>query len=354
MGEISYMFRGRADEITHNLAGGFGVVVVSNPADPIATGRLAALPGVGRVAPLGYTNAEWTSPNRTRTAWPVTGVDAAIAAAPPVLKDRGTYPTDRAAWSAVARDPHLAIVDDLFLQVAGGPSARAANVGDRIVMTDPVTGRSHWFRVAGLGEGDFLLSGAYVNQRALVSVFGDRAVPSRFFVGSAHPDATVATIRSTFIRNGADAQTVHSVVSSALAQSSGFFTLMQQFVGAGLVVGIAGIGVIMFRAVRERRREVGVLRSLGFPHAWVGKVFMFEAGFVAAIGIGLGVLIAFVATYVLAATGADFARGFQWGVPLGEVTLIVGVSLGASILAAVLPARQAARIQPAVSLRVAD
>jgi ABC-type lipoprotein release transport system permease subunit len=34
--------------------------------------------------------------------------------------------------------------------------------------------------------------------------------------------------------------------------------------------------------------------------------------------------------------------------------LIVGVALGASILAALLPARQAARIQPAVSLRVAD
>jgi putative ABC transport system permease protein len=188
----------------------------------------------------------------------------------------------------------------------------------------------------------------------LTSVFGDRGTPARFFVRASHPEAAVRAIRTTFIANGADAQTVHSVVSTALAQNSGFFTLMQQFVGAGLVVGTAGIGVIMFRAVRERRREVGVLRSLGLPHAWVGNVFMFEAGFVATIGIALGVVIALIASYVLAATGADFARGFQWGVPLGEVALITGVALVAAILAALLPARQAARIQPAVSLRVAD
>ena len=42
-----------------------------------------------------------------------------------------------------------------------------------------------------------------------------------------------------------------------LSQNNAFFTLMQQFVGVGLVVGIAGIGVIMVRAVRERRRQVG-------------------------------------------------------------------------------------------------
>jgi putative ABC transport system permease protein len=205
-----------------------------------------------------------------------------------------------------------------------------------------------------LAENDFLLSGAYVNQDAFEAVFRERAVPSRFFVSANRPDATVRRIRSDFVANGADAQTVHSVVTTALAQNSGFFTLMQQFVGAGLVVGIAGIGVIMFRAVRERRREIGVLRSLGFPHSAVGNAFMFEAGFVAALGTALGVVIALIASYVLAVSGADFAQGFEFGVPFGEVAVIAGIALGAAVLAALLPARQASRIQPAVSLRIVD
>ena len=221
-------------------------------------------------------------------------------------------------------------------------------------MTDPTTGRSKTLTVAALAENDFLLSGAYVNQDALEAVFRERAVPSRFFVSASDPNAAIRRIRSTFVANGADAQTVHSMVTTALAQNSGFFTLMQQFVGAGLVVGIAGIGVIMFRAVRERRREVGVLRSLGFPHSAVGNTFMFEAGFVAALGVTLGVVIALIASYVLAVSGADFADGFEFGVPIGEVLLIVGVALVSAILAALLPARQASRIQPAVSLRIVD
>jgi putative ABC transport system permease protein len=355
MGEVSYMFQGRADAITNNLSGGFGVVMLSNPNNPVKATDLAKVPEVRRVAPLGYAAAEFTSPNRTRTRWPVTGVGPEVAAASPKLLDRGAaYRSDAAVWRAVTRNPHLAIIDDWFLQVAGGPAEKAAKIGDRITMFDPVTGRSQAFTVAAIAENDYLLSGAYVSQDALAKVFRERAVPSRFFVGAKDPDAAVRRIRTTFIANGADAQTVHSVVSTGLSQSSGFFTLMQQFVGAGLVVGVAGIGVIMFRAVRERRREVGVLRSLGFPHRAVGDVFMFEAGFVATLGVALGVVIALIASYVLAVSGSDFAQGFHFRVPVGEVLLIVGVALVSSALAALIPARQASRIEPAVSLRIAD
>jgi hypothetical protein len=87
MSEISFMFRGRADEIAGNLSGGFGVELVSNPNNPASADRLAALRGVTRVAPLGYTTAEFTTANRQRTPWPVTGFGAELAAAPPRPRD---------------------------------------------------------------------------------------------------------------------------------------------------------------------------------------------------------------------------------------------------------------------------
>jgi len=354
MSEISFMFRGRTDAISKNLSGGFGVELLSNPNNPVTTADLAALPGVRAVAPLGYVAAEYTAPGRSRTSWPATGIGPELVAAPPKLRDQGSYPTDRAAWNAVLDDPDLAIVDDYFLQTAGGPAGKAANIGDKIVMYDPVTGRSRRLVVAAMAEGDLLGSGAFVSQQALSDVFRERAVVSRFFVSSRDEDATVRRIRSTFIANGADADTVHSVVTTAVSQNSGFFTLMQQFVGAGLIVGVAGIGVIMFRAVRERRREIGVLRSLGFQAPAVARAFMFEAGFIATLGVMIGVVIALVASYVLAASGADFAQGFQFGVPVGEIVVIMAVALVPATIAALLPARQASHIKPAVSLRVND
>ena len=185
-------------------------------------------------------------------------------------------------------------------------------------------------------------------------MFGDRAVPSRFYVAAADPDATVRRIRADFVVNGADADTVHHVVATAVAQNSAFFTLMQQFVGAGLLIAVAGVGVIMFRAVRERRREVGVLRSLGFQPRSVARTFVFEAGVVATIGVALGVVIAIAACYVLAISGADFASGFTFGVPVGEVALIVAIALVPALLAALVPARLASRIEPARALRIHD
>ncbi len=354
MSEISFMNRGRTDEIAHNLSGGFGVELLSNPNDPVTTAQLEALPGVRRVAPLGYVAAEFTTSQRARTAWPTTGIGAEFTAAPPRLRNRGSYPSDRAAWRAVEQDPDLMIVDNFFLQAPGGPTSRAADIGDPVVMYDPVSGRSHTFRVAALAEDDYLGSGAFVAQDALTGLFRERAVPSRFFVAAAAPDATVRRIRSEFVANGADADTVRSVVATAQSQSSGFFTLMQQFVGAGLLVGVAGVGVIMFRAVRERRREVGVLRSLGFQPSSVARTFMFEAGFVATLGVAIGVVIALIATYVLAVSGADFAEGYEFGVPVVELLVIVGIALVPAVLAAALPARQASHIRPAVALRVRD
>jgi ABC-type lipoprotein release transport system permease subunit len=86
----------------------------------------------------------------------------------------------------------------------------------------------------------------------------------------------------------------------------------------------------------------------------VARTFMIEAGFVATLGVGIGVVIALVATYVLAVSGADFAQGFQFGVPVAEVLVIIAIALIPAVLAAVIPARQASHIEPAVALRVND
>ncbi len=354
MSEISYMNRGRTDAIAANLSGGYGIDLLTNPSDPVTAAKLRALPGVKRVAALGYVSGEFTTPHRVRTAWPATGIDGTLAAAPPHLRDLGRYGSDGEAWRAVADDPKLMIVDDFFLQTPGGPTTKAATIGDPVVLYDPLSGRSRTFRVAAIAENDFLGSGAFVDEAALRDVFRERAVPSRFFVAASDPPKTARRLRAEFVANGADAQTVRSIVSTAQSQSSGFFTLMQQFVGAGLLVAIAGVGVIMFRAVRERRREVGVLRSLGFQPGSVARAFMFEAGFLALLGVLIGVAIALVATYVLAASGADFAEGYQFGIPVVEVLVIAGIALVPTMLAAALPARQASRIQPAVALRVRE
>jgi putative ABC transport system permease protein len=155
------------------------------------------------------------------------------------------------------------------------------------------------------------------------------------------------------VENGADAESFRGIVSRNLGQQRQFFRLIQGYLALGLLVGIAGLGVVMVRAVRERRREVGVLRSLGFESAAVRRAFVVESGFVAFEGIVIGTGLALVTAWRL--IGNDtFGASLGFSIPWGQVALVTIGTFLASLVATAAPAQQASRIKPAVALRIAD
>jgi len=185
-------------------------------------------------------------------------------------------------------------------------------------------------------------------------VFGADVLASRFDVAAEHPEVTAAAIGKAFVAHGADAFTVRSTVDSIVAQNTGFFALMQQFVGVGLLVGIAGIAVLMVRSVRERTRDVGVLRSLGFQPRAVARTFLTEASFIAIEGITIGIVVALVGSYGLVLSGSAFSADFHYAVPWREIAVIAALGFGATTLTAIVPSYRASRIKPAVALRIVD
>lgn len=352
--QMTYMFNTQADTFARELSGGFGVVVTSNPSNPIPPGALENVPGVRRVAPMSYLYASVTRRGEDPVDWPLSGFGPELLDAPPTLQDRGTYASDRAAWQAVLDDPNLMIADQFFATPGAGPPPSSLRIGDRVRIVDPVSGTRRTLTVAAIATDDYLFSGAYLGHDAVREIFGDRAVTSRYFVGAADLGRTVEQIRAAFLANGADADTVDDLIEVLLSQNNAFFTLMQQFVGVGLVVGIAGIGVIMVRAVRERRRQVGVLRAIGFPKSTVARSFVVEASFLAVMGTLMGVGIALVTSWGLSQANESWARGFRFGISWSDIVIVVALAVIASLVAAVLPARAASDIEPARALRIAD
>ena len=125
--------------------------------------------------------------------------------------------------------------------------------------------------------------------------------------------------------------------------------------GRRVGAGVAGLGVVMVRAVRERRRTVGVLRALGVPARVVRRSFLLESGFVALEGILLGTALSIVTSYLLFRNDDDLQRaGGPFPIPWMNIALLVAATAAASLAATAWPARQAARIDPAVALRIAD
>jgi putative ABC transport system permease protein len=353
---LSQLFGGQLEEFTRRVSGGFDLVVASNPTNPVGAQEITGRPDVAAVAPIAEVGGEFMSPvSEDFRFWPAGAFDETfIAGAAPELESRDPqYATDRAAYEAVLADPSLFIPTAFFLERGEGPP-RSLWPGAEVVMRDPVSGRQKTLTVAAVAEAGFGNLTPLMSYAALAEVFGERVVPNKFYVeavAGADAEAVASEINGALIAHGADAQTFAAMVADNLGQQQQFFKLMQGYLALGLLVGIAGLGVVMVRAVRERRREVGILRSLGFGSASVRRAFVTESGFVALEGIVIGVALAVITTWRLVGS-ANFGDRLAFDVPWPSLALLVVVTVVASLLATAAPAQQASRIRPAVALRI--
>lgn len=351
---FAHMFGGQVDGFTAEISGGYNTVVDYNPANPISYEELARREGVSAVAPLVRVGAEITPKGeREPTTWAMTGFDERfVEGEPPRLEALGEYTSDEAAYRAVLEHDGYAMVDSFFLSDNGPPSS-PVGVGSTITIEDPVSGRSKDLLVVAEAPDDWAFNGGLVSTATLQEVFGERAVPSRAYVTADDPAAFNDAIEADFFARGAEGETLREIVDRNLTQQNQFFTLMRAFLAVGLVIGIAGIGVIMVRAVRERRRQIGVLRALGFEAESVSGAFAIEAAFIAIEGTVIGVVLAFVCTWSITFTD-DFGEGLAWSVPWIAVLILTLGTLVGALLATFAPARNASAIRPSVALRITD
>ena len=314
------------------------------------------------LAPLVRRGLEFEIDDREEPrGWAITGFTSGfLAEGGPKLSERSAaYATDLEAIEAVASDPSLIIVNPNLLSAdttTGGVGSGA--VGETIVGVDRESGTEITYEVVGVLDADFVFHGALVNMDSMAALFGDELPTGRYFISTV-PDADVDEValglNATFLTNGADARSIASDVSAELAETTSFLRLMQGFLGLGLVIGIAGLGVVLVRAVRERRREIGMLRAMGVPAGLVRRAFVIEASFIAIQGLAIGIGLGLITAYQVVVQSASFGGSdLNFTVSLVGLSVILFVPLVASLLAAVGPANRAARILPAEALRLAD
>ncbi|MBM4266207.1 MAG: ABC transporter permease [Deltaproteobacteria bacterium] len=117
--------------------------------------------------------------------------------------------------------------------------------------------------------------------------------------------------------------------------------------GISLVVGAVGILTIMTIAVRERTAEIGLLRALGARRGVVLALFLGEAAALAAAGGAAGLVVGVGGAQLLHAVFPALPVWTPWPVVVLAQTMAAAIGL----LAGVLPARRAARLDPVEALR---
>ena len=122
-----------------------------------------------------------------------------------------------------------------------------------------------------------------------------------------------------------------------------------------LVIGCVGVANIMYAVVKERTREIGVKMALGARRGWITGPFLLEGMLYTFLGGLAGAAIAIVIVTLLGLIPQEGARVLQFlgkptlSWPIGGATVaILGI---AGLLAGYFPARRAAAIDPAATLR---
>ena len=283
------------------------------------------------------------------------------------------YGSPRQVWQALAENPGLAVVDPI-------PVPRRANFGGEVgaadfklegfyledktftpvdvQVQDPATGETLTLKIIGVlkeSAPQFMI-GISTSQGTLVETFGSEAQPTVHFFklrDGVDVKATARALETAFLMNGMEADVLKEELEKALATGLTFNYILQGFMGLGLVVGVAALGVISARSVVERRQQIGVLRAIGFQQRMVQLSFLLESSFVALLGILVGSILGLALSFNIIedASTQGNAENIKFAVPWLNLAIILLIAYGASLLTTFLPARQASRIYPAVALR---
>jgi putative ABC transport system permease protein len=194
-----------------------------------------------------------------------------------------------------------------------------------------------------------------MGQTKALELFADGRPPTRFYLtvpASADPEAVSAELTDGGAEQGIDAQTFLAAAKTETDAQQGFLNLLQAYLGLGLLIGIAGLGVVLVRAVRERRRQFGVMRALGIAAPVIRRAFLVEASFVAVQGVALGIGLGLLSSWQVLTRSSAFEEGLDFTVP---AKILIGLGLGclaASLLMASVPAFRVGRTSPAAALRM--
>ena len=158
-------------------------------------------------------------------------------------------------------------------------------------------------------------------------------------------------LETSFRQNGMETEVLEELVAEQRAASRAFNNLFTGYMGMGLMVGIAALGVISLRAVVERRQQIGVLRAIGYRRRMIQLSFLLECSFVALLGIIIGVGLGTILSYNVVNDILDDIETIRFNIPWLQIIGIITAAYVFSLATTWLPARQASRIYPAEALR---
>lgn len=229
-------------------------------------------------------------------------------------------------------------------------------VGD-IVAASTSSASARSMRVVGLfkrGQAMMASSIGYVLLREAQSLLGRPFIINRIGVRLADPYAAEEVAARLEARFGYKAQSWQERSSEFLSLLVTRNVIMYSVVSAILLVASFGIYTVVSNSVSDKRRDIAIMRSMGFSQGDLQLVFVTQGALLSIVGVLLGWLLGFALMELLGSLRFPMAGDVE-SVPLDrsprQYLIAAAASLTAGMVAAWLPARKAAQVDPVDILR---
>jgi putative ABC transport system permease protein len=221
---------------------------------------------------------------------------------------------------------------------------RGTKVGDT-VKVETALRKTLELEVAGITDDKSgLLGSLTVDLAVMERDFGVRK-DAFAFVGydGSRPDAQVKAAIDRLLEDRfpeAKALTADEYIEEQEGQVDQLLGMVYALLAMAIVVSLFGIVNTLVLSIAERVRELGLLRAIGMSRRQVRRMIRYEAIITAQIGAVIGMVLGIVLSLLVTRAVDDF----QLAIPVGTLIVLLVLSALAGVLAAVLPARRAARL----------
>lgn len=230
------------------------------------------------------------------------------------------------------------------------------NPGDVIAATAP-TGHTRSLRIVGLfkrGQAGLTDQAGYMLLREAQSLLGRPFIVNRIGIRLADPNQADRLAGELERRFGYKAESWQARSADLLSLLVTRNVIMYSVVGAILLVASFGIYTAVSNSVVDKRRDIAILRAIGFSAADLQLLFVAEGLLLAITGVLFGWLLGYGLMELLGSLRFPIA-GEAERLPLDrgirQYMIAAGASLLAGVVAAWLPARKSARVDPVDILR---
>ncbi|QDQ11971.1 ABC transporter permease [Streptomyces spectabilis] len=319
---------------TDSLKADYAVSMANfQPLAPQVHDKLAKLPEVEASSPL-------------RTTWgEADGRDTRISGVDPKGFDK-LVGLDFTSGSAAGLKGNAVLVDKETAD------AKGLKAGDTVAVKfdDDKTTR---LKVAGVYKSNEMLDGLFTPTSVVtphLSKIQDKQVLLKMKGGASDraEDAIVKALGDNPAIKIQDKDDISNEVGGAINL---LLNMLYGLLAMAILVAVLGVINTLAMSVFERKHEIGMLRAIGLDRAKVKQMVRLESVvislFGAVLGVGLGLFLGWVAGDSISGS----VKTYTMEIPVGRILLFLAIAAVVGVLAAVWPARSAARLNPLQAIK---